>query len=240
MFKGNAILKIFCVIPYALIVNAFELISEPSEMAPADWMIEMMVSRLTVSGNTLLLFALNNLGYLILFNILFGNHISDWVKSVPAFRFSRIKRRDVWFFGRCAGLIGIAGCYSLIYVGTLLWICQFRTVSGVDREALHVSVVFWLVCTALLIMTTVGINLLSVSYGTARGFLVVYVISVCLVVLALNSGNSRILKTINPLCIFYLFEADSKTQLIRIVYDFIVATGICAVGGVYLQHKDLW
>lgn len=238
MFKRNTILKVLCIIPYTLLINAFDLISDSLDTSVAELLIGKMTSRVTFGAMIMLLFAMENLGYLILFNILFGNQISNLVKSAPTMRFSRIRRRNFWFYKECLKLLGIVGIYSALYVGILTWMCVRLSVYDMDLEAAGIMLLFFLTCIALLMLTTVPINLLSISYGTARGFLMVYTGIVALVTLAIGSRN-EILQFINPMCFFSLMESSMGVQCMRILYDILVAVGICFLGGRYMQRRDI-
>lgn len=242
MFKRNTVLKVLCIIPYVLCIHVLYLISEPVDTPAVQLLVSLLTHNSGSSGGAqYVIMEMENLGYLILFNILFGNQISDLVKSAPAMRFSRIRRRDIWFWRESGKLLMIAGIYNALYVGLLAGLSIRLSIYGMDMEVVRFALRFYWNSVMLLMISTLLLNLFSVAYGTPRGFLIIYAGIVFLLIISTNSVrfDNFFLQFINPFCSSWLVWTRVGVIALCLLYMMAFVLGIAFLGGRYLQKRDV-
>lgn len=233
------LLKTLWVVPYVICISAFHLLSEPSERLVSDIFLGELMGQTQADGIMLFLLTMENLGFLLLFHMLFGTFISEKFSHAPAYVFSRITRRGSWFLGQCLRLMLIAGVYTALQLGTHIWICSRMSLLGIDERTWELAGITWIVFVCLLIMTSIPLNILAVARGTMPAFLIVYCVLVILAYLAVQTVGNPLLSMWNPLCYAQLFSEGRMQRLVQICYYLVLAAAVCAYGTVFIRGYDI-
>lgn len=234
------ILKIIIIIPAALLLHIDCFLSSYGsvDIPVEEYFAGFFVGRVTEGDITTIVFAMENLAFVLLFIILFGNSISEKTGFVPAYYFTRERSRGKWFAKECVKLSGMAAIYVLLYCAVLFIISCTLTGAHINRRLIMEVLFFFAVSAALIIMMTVLANILTLKLGTAPAFICVCVIVLGLCILAISCQNP-ILNFINPMCYVQLQDASIWQRTGNVIYDYALAALTRIAGSVYMSRKDI-
>lgn len=234
------ILKIIIIIPVTLLLNIDCFLTAPgSVFIPVEeYFAGFYVGRVTEGDITTIVFAMENITFVLLFIILFGNSISEKTQHVPAYFFTRVRDRGKWFAGECVRLSGTAVVYVLLYCMVNLLISLVLTGAYPNRRLAWEFIFFFLVSAALVIMMTVLANILTLKLGTAPAFICVCILVLGLCILAISCQNP-ILNYINPMRYAQSGDAGLWLRTAKVIYDYMLALLVCIAGALYLHRRDM-
>ncbi len=234
------ILKIIIIIPATLLLNMDCFLSHYGsvDIPIEEYFAGFFVGRVTQGDITTIVFAMENLAFVLLFIILFGNSISEKTGYVPAYYFTRERNRGKWFAKECVKLSGMAAIYVLLYCAVLFIISCILTGANINRELILEILFFFVVSAALIIMMTVLANILTLKLGTAPAFIVVCVFVLGLCILAISCQNP-VLNFINPMCCVQSYDTDIWLRAGNVIYDYVLAVLICIAGSAYMRRRDM-
>lgn len=246
MFDWNKWLKIIFIIPITILFNFNVFLSKPSDIMVGDLLLGKIMGQMTTDNATVFIFLVDSLFYLIIFNLLYGNFIYDDFRYSSVYLFSRLKSRKTWFYKKSLELLGITIVYTLIFLLTNLWLSKMNTVQAINSETLIIFGLLFTRLVLLLFLTTILINLLSIRFGNALGFITVYIGVVMLIFLAASHqsipfiGSNNVFLFLNPIC--GLIEetfSNFNIQVLFYFYNFFLLCIINIVGAFYIDRFDI-
>jgi hypothetical protein len=113
-----------------------------------------------------------------IFNLLFGTHFYKDLHVSSIYFLTRQKKRSVWYYKKCAALFVYTGIYCFFQLIIPLIIAAISAQSVSIREALLLFVSSFLAFLFFTFLTTFMINILSLKFGSAFSFIIVYVFTV--------------------------------------------------------------
>ena len=149
--------------------------------------------------------AIENLYFIIYFNFMFGTYIYKHFVKGCVYIFTRIPNRKQWFLKQAIQLYGICAIYTLLYLFLHLGLCVYGSSETISADFIEVFALFFLLLSAVLMMSTLCINMISLLWGSNVGFCVSYIIMIALMEISLNYekipviGKMYFLSLCNPI-----------------------------------------
>lgn len=222
-------IKIFWIIPIVLIMSAYDLISDPMDIPIHLLMQNRVLGKMSGSGIDMLAFTFNQLYFLIVFQIFFGNIIADKFYIGSAYYFSRIPNRSRWFLHECLKLSLLAAGYAVLFLSSLFILCTMLSLHPVNMETVTTVCELFAICWYLLFLTTLGMNLLSIVFERKTGFIIGYAIMSICVILALCC-RVRWIVFLNPFCGVLSGQEDIRYMAGKWLYEFLLIAILILIG----------
>lgn len=193
-----------------------------------------------------LVLAMENLMFIVYFNLFFGNYIYNYFVKGSVFTFSRIQNRKKWFWEQTIWLHGICIIFSFFYLLLLLLISMYSSMQMPDLECFKVFLIFLIAFSVILMMSTFCINLAAIKFGIVRAFLMTYVVIVVLMQLSIHFEdipffrNYYILHIFNPMSAVSLIMTQGKLlKLGAVVYYHLLIIGLVYFAGNFVKKVDI-
>lgn len=231
-------MRLLAVFPYTAFVFLPDMLIPAEAIPVSSCMMRQIFGGRTVEGMTFFVMTMDRIGFLLLFNILYGNYIAQHFSVGSVYVFSRVVSRKRWWLGQLKELFQISLTYSILY--TLLNVgiacrCSLLPLTWADGAVILFLAGFVL---SLTFTSTVVINTLATAYGTARAFLTVYAVMMAMVIFAITN-QSTLLSLWNPMsCVGFFFETAVGKAAVVVCHIGWFLAGI--IGSTrYMIHKDL-
>lgn len=192
-----------------------------------------------------LVLAMENMMFIVYFNLFFGNYIYNYFVKGSVFTFSRIQNRKKWFWKQSIKLYGLCIIFAFFYLFMQLAVCMYSSMQMPDLKCMKKFLIFWIAFSVILMISTFCINAGSIKYGTVRAFLMTYVAMIVLMQLSIHFGDIPIIKKYYTLHIFNPMSAISliltKGKLLKIsavVYYHVLIVGLVYLTGNFIKKPD--
>lgn len=231
--------KTLVVIPTVLIFQSLVLISDKRPyLLVSEQFLGYVMGSITYPDSKFFVFALENLIYIFLFEILFGHYIYNELRYSGTYVFSRISNKSKWFLEKTLHL----GVYSLIYVSLYLFIMLFLSIYSTgnfpDENVFPIFIQILVKLTTICFIGTLVINVLSFYNGTVVSFLIVYAIQVLEVFLIMNFGNPDIVKWF-PLSSLTISSQYKTFNFFEAYYNVFLISGCLLFSFLQVKKIDL-
>jgi hypothetical protein len=238
--------KILLIIPPTFLYSIDDFMLEKNNNAISYLLAGKVLGQTSLNEKKVFVLVAESLIYLVIFNILYGNYISEDFRYSSVYLFSRLKNRKNWFYKKAFELLFIAGSYTIIFLGTNLFICKYSSTKTINRETWIIFMMLFAMLTMILTITTMAINLISLKYGNSIGFISVYVTFLVLIYIALKGQyiplirKYPILMAINPACgISFNFTEIPYIQVVILFYYLVIITASFYFGANYVNKLDI-
>lgn len=179
--------KTLIAFPTVLVFQSLILISEKQpDLLVSERLVSLVLGSITYPDAKFFVFALENLVYIFLFEMLFGHYIYNELKYSSTYVFSRITSTKRWFLNKSMELAMYAMVYILFYLGSMLFLSIYSTGNVPDAATWVLFVQLFLKFSAICFIGTLLINVLSFYIGSMVSFLAVYAVQVFEVFLIMN------------------------------------------------------
>lgn len=222
-------IKIFWIIPIVFAMSAYDLISEPRDIPISILMQTSILGKISGSGIDMLAFTFNQLYFLILFQIFFGNIIADKFYTGAAYYFSRIPNRGRWFCRECLKLSLLAASYAVLFLSNHFILCARLSLQPADVETVTSVCELFAICWYLLFLTTLAINILSIVFDRKTGFIFGYAIMSICVILALCC-QIKWVNFLDPFCYLLFGQENIWYMASRWFYEFFLIAVLISIG----------
>lgn len=199
-----------------------------------------------IMKNKALVLAMENLMFIVYFNLFFGNYIYNYFVKGSVFTFSRIQNRRKWCWKQSIQLYGISVIFAFLYLVMQLGVSMYSSMQMPDLECLKSFLIFWAAFSVILMLSTFSINLCAIQFGTVKAFLMVYVCMVVLMKLSIHFEDIPILKDyyiahiVNPMSAMSLILIKGKIlKLGAILYYHLLIVGIVYFAGNFIKKMDI-
>lgn len=246
MSNWGKLLRIISIVPVTFLFSLYSLISDKHDIAIGSMLTERIFGTVTDDTKKAFLLVLSNILYLVLFNIFFGNMISEDFRFSSVYLFSRLKNRRIWFYKRALELIMISSVYTVLFLGSNLLVCMFCSTREIEINDLRIFLILFGLITMILAITTIIINLISIRLGSTTAFIAVYICVVMLIFLSLKHesipliGKYYYVRALNPLSGIVLNLSDNPfAQYMVILYYLVLMILTFVLGGNYVNNVDI-
>lgn len=219
---------------------------EKNNIEIADLLLGKIYGQTVMNGQRTFVMVTSSLIYLVLFNALYGNLISEDFRDRSVYIFSRIRNRKAWFYKKALEMLMISSAYSLIFLGTNLFICNFSSTRTIDINAFIIFIKLFIILTMALTITTLLINLISIKRGNSVAFVTVYLVIVSLIFLVLKSENISIVQkypiliSLNPVSgISFNFTGYPLMQVLLTIYYILIIIMTLILGAYQINKMDI-
>jgi len=240
------ITRTISIVPITFLFSLYLLISDKQDISIGSMLTHRILGQVGGESSKAFVLVLSNLLYLVLFNIFFGNIISEEFRFSSVYLFSRLKNRKVWFYKKASEMLMIASIYTLLFLGSNIFICMFCSIRKIEINDIKVFLVLFGLITMILAITTTLINLVSIRLGSTTAFITVYICVVILVFISLEHENIPFLgkyyytRVFNPLSGVALNLSENLiAQCIILVYYLVLITLTFILGGNYINGIDI-
>lgn len=231
MFRLKELNKTLLAVPIAVVMALVGLPNNARDF-PASQLIKLALFGDEIYfGAVALLTAILSVGFVVLFNILYGNTISNEFRYCSVYVFTRVANRSRWFICRAAELLIYAVCYSVLMLAAAFVMCAFISPLPVDSAAYMDLPLQLAAAVFLLFTTTLLINLISMRLGSSAGFIAVYsTVTILIVLLTVVEIRSPWLRLLNPMICLGLPSMGRTHMIFTLCYDFIIAAAVLIAG----------
>lgn len=234
MYKLVDYLKSLLIIPVTLLLSGVSMISKNVDNSVSELFKYSLVGSVTSGDNIQFIFVIENLSFLIMFVILYGNIIHRHFSNAADYIFIRIGNRWLWYVRECVHLLIVAMFYSVIYLLVKFSIAINISSYKCDVQAIKYFFLFlgWTCCLNLIF--TLIINMIALIWDTNFSMIIFSIGVVALVSLAIATSTNNVISFLNPLNInMQLFP---KAKLVYLLGATIIIGGM--FGG-YISKYDI-
>ncbi len=246
MSNWGKIIRIISIVPVTFLFSLNSLISDKHDISVGSMLTYRIFEQVTDDTSKAFLLVLSNILYLVLFNIFFGNMISEDFRFNSVYLFSRLKDRRVWFYKRAFEIVMISSVYTVLFLGSNILVCMFCSTRKIEIYDLKIFLILFVLITMILAITTIIINLISIRLGSTTAFITVYICVVMLIFLSTKHESIPILgkyyyaRVLNPLSGIVLNLSDNQfAQCLVIFYYFVLMALTFVLGGMYVNSADI-
>ena len=199
--------------PYTAFVFLPDMLIPAEAIPVSSCMMRQIFGGRTVEGMTFFVMTMDRIGFLLLFNILYGNYIAQHFSVGNVYVFSRVVSRKRWWLGQLKELFQISLTYSILY--TLLNV-------GIACR-----------CSLLPLTWADGAVILFLA-----GFVLSLTFTSTVAIFAITN-QSALLSLLNPMsCVGFFFETAVGKAAVVVCHIGWFLAGI--IGSTrYMIHKDL-
>lgn len=237
MFRIRGINKTLFAVPLAVVMTLANLPNNARAL-PVSRLIELSLfgGEIDINPGALLTILLS-VGFVVLFNILYGNTISNEFRYCSVYVFTRIANRCRWFICKVAELLIYAVCYSVLIIAAAFGMCALSSSLPVDSAAYMNMPMQFVAALFLLFTTTLLINLISMRLGSSAGFISVYSTVIILIsLLTLVDIRPPWLRLLNPMICLSLPSMGRTHMIFTLCYDFTIAAAVL-IAGIFLVKR---
>lgn len=231
--------KALLAIPLALALHCLALISQPEPMPAMELLLGKVFGRITLNNNGIYLLAIENLAFVLVFNLLYATCISEHFRYSCVYVFSRQRSRRAWYFRRVGELVLYAVLYLLLYLGCVLLVCLRCSTLPLEPGDWGKFAVVFLFSLSIVMDTTLAINLLAMRWGVTVSFFLVQGVLSSLILLAIWTSNIPWMVQINPISCMNLFDQGAGAQVWMAAYHVLIFAAILFGGARYVARYDI-
>ncbi len=256
MFNKSIILKILSAIPITLLICSVEIImlilgreSFGGEVIRTFQnhfygMAYQMTHSSREQAN--LMHSMFGLAQPFIFNLLFGTHFYKDLHVNSIYYLTRQKKRSVWYYKKSVALFIYTGIYCFFQLIIPLIIAAINAQPQNIREALLLFVSSFLAFLFFTFLTTFMINILSLKFGSAFSFIIVYVFTVLCFYCSIYGPeilffNGRLSSyQLNPIDnTMILWHGGFFEKTISILINFIYVLIMFIIGHILINRVDV-
>lgn len=232
--------RVLWAVPVVLVERSLDLLGERQSGPVAEHLLHAVLGRVTAGGVSSFVLAVQQIVFLLLFLLLYGDCVAGQQRTGAVYLFSRMKARGPWF-RRAAARLGLyatlyCGLFLLTHTGISLFISTQKDWAGLPATLLEL----WALLSLVTWLLALGCNLLCGVLGTAAGVSVGMLLCFCLAALSVQVSAPNWVQICNPLSfreeVFAGARAFGGKCLAQIGALFLVS--VCS--GLYFCRKDLF
>lgn len=235
------VLKTLAALPLCLILFCYYFLPsyQTSLGSFSDAFCSMIFGSMDMENERIYLLTVENIAFILLFNIMFTGYITSHFRYSCVYVFSRIKSRKSWFSARALEIVIFAAVYDLFYILGTSAICIAATGTWPNYVAIYRVIIVYVFTFLILVNTTLLINIIALRIGTAPAFFVVEGIVFGLIALLLATYDIRAMVIINPISCLNLFNQGLNTGWFTAINNLIIGGAIFAFGRWYVGRYDI-
>lgn len=247
MIKRNDILKVMSIIPIIFFRKFNLLLPGSGTTFPiAEFFLQSIFSGNTLRRETDAMVVMYGLLEVTIFNLLFGAYLYQDLYENSIYIFIRQKSRSGWFARKTAELFCFSMGYVFLWIGSTFLLCVLHTGQSADAATIRVFVVTYVVVTLYSFWTTLLINVIAVFTGATASFIIYYIISGILSVLAINFEDTPIISRfpvllrLNPIAnVTVNWNEGLGKGMMPAVYFVVLCAFTYIIGNILINKMDI-
>lgn len=160
--------KLAAPIPVVLLRRFLDFSPSGDSSSPTDSLLGALVGMVTQDLTSAVILATEQVVFLVIFVLLFGDSISSQQRLGAVYRFSRMPRRTPWYLYGLLALGGWAGIYCGVYVG-LNALVSLLVCGGHEPCFGTTALALWGIFTLIAWLAGLGCTLLCGRFGASIG-----------------------------------------------------------------------
>lgn len=193
-----------------------------------------------------LVLAMEQIVFVVYFNLMFGSYISSCFDKGSIFLFSRIENRRRWFWNKSMELFIITGMEVMLYLLLCLGLTMYQCAALPTIECIGDFILLWISCMTILFISTLFINVLGIKFGTNIGFFITYIGMIVLMQLSLQYNMLPVIGAFEKGIVFIpvsvvtlLFYEDIVLTVIAVLWYIGISGIIIAIAANYVKNMDI-
>lgn len=166
--RKSTLWKLAAPIPVVLLQRLLDFSPSGGGSSPTDLLLSALVGAVTQDLTTAVILAAEQVVFLVIFVLLFGDLISSQQRLGAVYRFSRMSRRTPWYLRQTLALGGYSGIYCGVYVG-LNALVSLLVCGGHEPGFGATALALWGIFTLIAWLAGLGCTLLCGRFGASIG-----------------------------------------------------------------------
>ena len=247
MIRKSDVWKSFIIVPIVLISEAGMLIKSGVVDCPvAELFLQSIFFGNPSRTDTNVVLVMFGMFEIIIFNLLFGSYIYRDLYENTVYIFVRQKNRVAWLWKRAAGLLLYTMFFHVLYTGMIFGLCLNFSKYEMDKLAIEIFFITYVMLVLYTYWITLIINLLAIRMGETFAFIITYIGTLLLSVLAITHEKIPVLKEFpvllkfNPVAAMALhWENGVEEAALHMVYFVILIVLTLVIGSLVMQRVDI-
>lgn len=183
------------------------------------------------------------IGYIIIFNIIFGSYLYSELHCVPEYIFTRYNYRWEWYLKKILYLLGLTMFYNFLYVFFKVLIISKNSKTALTKIDLTIIASVFLIMSLFTLVTTLFVNIVSIFIGSNSALVILYVIegfSTTISYVQSKQGFITIIDFINPMSnVLIPWNYDYIKSYYPIIYFGTLNLILVFIGILKIKRMDL-
>lgn len=165
------------IVPITVLIYWTDLLPDNMQETISAALLDKFGGRITLGiddADHVFLLNIQQLYFVIVFNLIFANQIVDHFRYSCIYVFSRIKDRKKWFLEHSIELWEIASLYSFLYVGILFFMAGLNSKFSITSTDIWVTLVLWFKVSTVCYITTLILSVISIRLGSVLAFIIIF------------------------------------------------------------------
>ena len=247
VIRKGTLLKIISIIPVTCLIKYTLFFGDaPDESIFSRRIIHEIFSTTRLGDMKTFVMTMDGMFFLFLFNLLFGTYIYKEFGTSSVYLFTRLKNRSKWLTHKSITLTAISAVYVGLYLCTLSCIVSIHKDFAINLVDIQRILLVWFMLTMYTSIMTILINYLSIRFGSAIGFVLVFAFQMLLfsVIIQYEDIPDIILKPLalygNPASMVALGMDDfSLQQGALAIVDFLWLLTLILIGAKWINKFDI-
>lgn len=238
--RRKYLFRILLVIPLVFFQSILTVIGERVPLPAEDMLLYSVAGSVTDEFTQAVVLATGQIVFLFLFLLLFGDFLSEQLRTGAVYQFSRLPSRKSWYIQQIGWLIVYAAGYAILYIG--LHAIVALIISDIGPGVVFPVIVLKLICIYSLLMILFGIlcNWLCSITGVASGVVISMILTAICAVTAAQMKVPTFVQLINPahypMELFYENGRAFGKVLILLIETIV----LIVPAGFYYCRKDIY
>ncbi len=237
-------LKCLYVIPYILLYNFVDIISNYKSMFPVyqRFLQELFQGSYNLEKVDIFV-SIVGIGYIVIYNILFGTVIYKDTAVASEYLFTRFSGRLKWYTLRLLRIIGTSIFCNFLYVGLKFLIVVKSTSPSITSIDITVLASVFIIMTLFTVFSTLLANVAAFFVGSNAALIVLYLlegISTSIAFIQSASKMPAIFVCLNPMSnVLISWNYNSIKAFWPAFYFVMLILAVAAVGYWKIMHIDI-
>lgn len=237
--KSTSLWKVFLAIPLALVIGGFDFWAESLPWEVQQLLVNSIYGAMKIDGLSSYLSIMQRLAFVLVFNILYANEISNHFRNSCVYVFSRLKTRKHWYLRKVCRLALCNFGFVCLYVSVILIRCIARSAFPVTAGIVGFTALIIVFSFLITFTTTLAINLTAISWGTARAFGLTQIVLCVFIVIFILTYRIPLLCAINPVSFLRFCSNAPWVNIGAMVMNILLAVGIAGKGMAFIEQFDV-
>lgn len=240
--KLRFFIKLIFLIPFLLILSLDEIVGSTQQDLDFSYVLWSCIFGNLEAGNVAsLISSVKLISSLLMFILLYGNYVTEYLAGIANVFFVRVKSRKKWSKTKIMELSVYAFVYILLFIVLEVAICSCRVEKIVFDKTLIVtlSAIIGIVVPILIILIVVASGI-AIKWGSSIGLLTALLLTVGLEVLAILKLRNPINIVLNPMCFNEMLLENPRLLAFKIIANCIYVEAAVRNLVLFIEHMDIW
>ena len=228
------------VIPLVFLQSFLTVVGDKVPLPAEDMLLFSIAGRVSEELVQAVILATDQMVFLLLFLLLFGDFLAEQLRTGAVYQFSRMLSRRFWYYHQIGSFTGYSFGYAFLYVGLHAIVTVIASEPGPGNGFFMIFVKLFCIVGLLLLLFGLLCNWLCSMTGVAPGVVICMGLTAICAVLAAQPGIVSWIQMLNPA--YYPIELFSeRREALGKAGVLCIETAIVSVAaGLYFCRKDIY